>query len=670
MRSNVNTWKIDRNAAPRPAHAPNPAVVPLKWAHDTKSGEPRYIHDPEIVNQTCSCTCPACNLPLTPVMPGQPLRVRPTAHFRHPAGSQKDDCSLVAARVAATRHLLELGVIVLPRRRMSRTALGFSGEGYEVWVEEPSERVTVVGARLRDHATAVLTLDDGRQLLVDLTGLREPSSADCGQAVVTMSLSDPEIASLGPDEIRARLRILPDIGWCAHWNDAGLAARGNAAAVSAARSALDAWDDADEADFRSYLPPGLDETTAQGLRRETLLHREVKAILERAATIATPALEVHVTRYPPEALAGEWEDNTVRKTWSTAPRELEIDGVRLERRLGRIVPDVIADLGGRQIYTEGGTLTKIDDVFDEYAEDTFSLAWPLTLLIEITVTHHIDDEKLQRIRELDVPTLEIDLSTLGGRVTLDGLRELVVKQTVGKRWVHHPNLRAKRRRLEAEIDEHPFTIALQQRLADLRRARLLATPATHWATQYLDAATTFHDANTQIRKGWRQHTGDGPKPPLLGPDSEPWLRLLEAAEALAAQGLPGGADAMMLSETGLVPRILSIQLNRGVGYAVDTGFQVLNAIMQSGADNKHWDTLYSIAVKTYGLEAHFKPKQADNNGTWRQTIIGKVAAGDENYLRPSTYDAVLSTLFPDMSRGIATGYGRLDIGPQVGGLKP
>ena len=112
---------------------------------------------------------------------------------------------------------------------------------------------------------------------------------------------------------------------------------------------------------------------------------------------------------------------------------------------------------------------------------------------------------------------------------------------------------------------------------------------------------------------------------------------METAEALAAHGLPGAADSAMLSDTGLVPRILSIQPNRGVGYAVDTGFQVLNAIMQSGADNKRWDTL------------------------------DKVAASDENVLRPATCDAVLSTLFPDMSRGIATGYGRLDIEPQCGG---
>lgn len=135
---NGTSWRIDGSGTPRSATAPDPSAVPVKWAHDAQTGEPRYIHDPEIVRRTWSCTCPACDLPLTPVVPGQPLRVRPTAHFRHPAGSQKVECSLVAARLAATRHLLELRVIVLPRRRMSRTARGFSGEGYEVWVEEPS----------------------------------------------------------------------------------------------------------------------------------------------------------------------------------------------------------------------------------------------------------------------------------------------------------------------------------------------------------------------------------------------------------------------------------------------------------------------------------------------------------------------------------------------------
>lgn len=222
----MSTWQIDSSHPTRRAERADAAAVPLKWAHDAQTGEPRYIHDPEVAQGGCKCTCPACKLSLISVMAGQPLRTHPTAHFRHPAGAQKDDCSLVAARLAATRHLLEVGVIELPQRRMSRKARGFSGEGYEVWVEEPAERIAIVGATLHDYATALLTLDDGRELLVDLTGLREPGSDGRGRAIVTLSLSDPSIAMLGPEEIRARLRILPDIRWCAHWNDEALTVAG------------------------------------------------------------------------------------------------------------------------------------------------------------------------------------------------------------------------------------------------------------------------------------------------------------------------------------------------------------------------------------------------------------------------------------------------------------
>lgn len=541
---------------------------------------------------------------------------------------------------------------------MSRTATGFSGEGYEVWVEAPAERIAVVGAALHDYATALLTLDDGRELLVDLTGLREPGSDGRGRAIVTLSLSDPTIAMLGPDEIRARLRVLPDIRWCMHWNDRALAAEGDTAAEQAARDALDGWQETDETDFRSHLPPGTDATTMQRWRRETLLHREVKAILEKASSIATPGLEVEVTRDPPEEFGGDWEQNTLRKLWMTASRNLALDAVRLERRLGNIVPDVIGTLGGRQIHTHGGTMTMVSGDFEEDVEDTYSQAWPLTVLVEVTVTHGIDEEKLRRIRELDLPTLEINIGSLGGQVTLDGLRALVVDKTIGKRWVHHPVWRIKRRILETEMERHPITVHYQERLAELRRPRLLATPALEWAGIYLSAAMAFYDANTRIKKARRTHRGSTPKLPLLGPDSEPWRQIMEAAEALAVHGMSGAADAAMVDEAGVIPRLLSIQQNRGVGYAVDTGFQVLNAIMQSGVDTQQWNTLYPMAVKAYGLETKFTQKQAELYAAWRQTIIDNVATGDEASLRPARYDAVLSILFPELAPRIATGYGR------------
>ncbi len=659
MVQDLSTWKVETRSETVRNTAVDATTVPLKWAHDAQTGEPRYIHDPEVAQGGRICTCPACKLSLIPVMAGQPLRTRPTAHFRHPAGAQKDDCSVVAARLAATRHLLEIGFIDLPRRRMSATAKGFSGQGYEVWVEAPAARVSVVSAALHDHATALLTLDDGRELLVDLTGLREADSDGSGRAIVTLSLSDSTIAMLGPEEIRTRLRILPEIRWCAHWNDQELTIEADAAAAQAARDALDGWQEIDEADFHSHLPPDTDATTMQRWRRETLLHREVKAIVEQASSIATPGLEVEVTRDPPEEFGGDWEEDRIRKLWMTASRNLALNEVRLERRLGSIVPDVIGTLGGGQIHTHGGTMTMVSGDFEEDVEDTYSQPWPLTLLVEVTVTHGIDEEKLRRIRELDLPTLEINIGSLGGQVTLEGLRALIVDQTIGKRWVHHPVWRIKRKVLEAEMDRHPVTVRYQERLVELRRPRLLATPASEWAATYLSAATAFYDANTRIKKARRTLRGSEQKPSLLGPDSEHWMQLLEAAEALAAHGMSGAADAVMVEEAGVIPRLLSIQQNRGVGYAVDTGFQVLNAIMQSGTDTQQWNTLYPMAVKAYGLEAQFTQKQANLYAAWRQAIIDKVSSGDEACLRPARYDAVLSMLFPELARRIATGFGRI-----------
>ena len=221
---------------------------------------------------------------------------------------------------------------------------GFSGQGYEGWAETGDERISIVSAVLHDHATALLTLPDGRELIVDLTGQRDAGSDGHGRAIVTLSLSNPAIAMMSPDEIRARLRLLPDIRWCAHWSDQALHATASTQAHQAAHDAMDAWGDADEALFHQDLPLDLDPSVAQQWRRETLLHSEVKAILEQASHITTPGLNVEVTRYAPDEFSGEWEDNTLRMQWMTASTALPLENTQLEQRQGSIVPDVICTL--------------------------------------------------------------------------------------------------------------------------------------------------------------------------------------------------------------------------------------------------------------------------------------------------------------------------------------
>lgn len=648
MKSKSGNWQIASERQP-PAPWKNAKNVSLKWANESHTGKPRYIHDEEVVDGSSECECPACRLPLTPVLPGQPERCDPSSHFRHPPGSQKAECVVVAARLAAVRHLEEQGFIDLPRRRKSANAVGFSGEGYEGWAEIPEERALITRAVLRDHAMAVLTLQDGRELLVDLTGKLVYDDDGKGQASVSVSLSDPAIAMMSPEEIRSRLRLLPDVYWCAHWNDGALSVTAQRNARQTATGAMDAWTDVDEAAFQAILGRDVPSAVAQQLRRETLLHREVKSILADAAKITIPGLRVEVARDPPEEFSDEWEQCTLRLVWLSATEPISLDQVALERRRGRIVPDVMCTLSEPRPYIYGVVEEFHDYAFQKMDEEEFSsFRWPESMLIEVTVTHGIDNEKLRKIQELDLATLEIDISSMGGRVTRDGLKRLVVDATIGKRWVHHPHWRLREHLLNAQLDEHPITIENERRLKEIRRPRLLARPAKEWAETYVAAATEYLEtrrASESVDLQGRQRVEDS------------WQRVQEAAEALEAHGYPGAGDNEMLGHAGIVSRLLSIQKNRGVGYAVRSGYQVLSAIMQSSTDYQLWHTLYPMAVKAYDLEDHFTPKQAERYAAWRQSIIDKVKVQDMSHLRPSRYDAVLSILFPAMAPRLAKGYG-------------
>jgi hypothetical protein len=570
-------------------------------------------------------------------------------------GAPRRDCSIVAARLAAAHHLLDRGFIDLPRRRMSARAEGFSGSDYEGWAELLPERAFIVGSRLADQATAELTLADGRKLLVDLTGTR--SDGIDGGAVITVKLSDPAMAEMDIAAIRSHLRLLPTINWCSHWQDQRLAKDAGAASEGVAREALDAWTAEDEAEFRVHLPPDLPESQAKSLRRETLLHRHVKQILQDARRLNTPLLRVSVRKEAPEDYCHDWYDHRVELAWWAGSQELQLADVVLERGLGRIVPDVQARLAKPLPIVKGGVTTTVGTDFDQSEEDQlddFPLTWPDTVLVEVAVTHRVDAAKLRRVQDLDLPTLELDLGSLGGRVTLEGLRRLVIEGLEGKRWLHHPALRMKRAQLRREIREHPEVLAYAAHRAARRRPSLLAAPAVDWAQRYVGAVIDFHNANAELEV-LRRTTG--PRfLEFLDEDSDEWAEIALAAEALAAHGFTGAIDNAMVRK--MLPRVLSIKLNKGVGYAVNTAYQVINAIMNIRGDDTQWLSVYLIAAKAFNVERHFDGKQLARYRTWKHSVVQKIEDEDAAYLRPGTYDALLSALFPEMAPGLAHGKGR------------
>ena len=92
-----------------------------------------------------------------------------------------------------------------------------------------------------------------------------------------------------------------------------------------------------------------------------------------------------------------------------------LSDVRLEQRLGNLTPDLIANYRGTE------------------------------LMVEIAVTHFIDDEKLAKIEKAGIATVEIDLSTLDRMPNRDELKALLTQENDHITWAFS----AKRKQAEA-----------------------------------------------------------------------------------------------------------------------------------------------------------------------------------------------------------------------------
>src|SRR5262249_46973662 len=122
---------------------------------------------------------------------------------------------------------------------------------------------------------------------------------------------------------------------------------------------------------------------------ETALHLAAKQILSECREIQLP--EVVVYERPRIVFPSE--------------SKYRLENVRTEQRTGGIVPDILADCGGRQ------------------------------LMIEIRVTHAVDEAKRKRIQELRISAIEIDLSRACRDLSPESLSNAVIEETANKKWL-------------------------------------------------------------------------------------------------------------------------------------------------------------------------------------------------------------------------------------------
>jgi hypothetical protein len=609
-------------------HAPRATLSEwlLAWGRDISSGEPRYILEltDKQRGSKCGCECASCGQPLTAVNAAKSdFEMRP--HFRHPKGAARNECLILSARAAILRHLREDGWLDLPRRRMSSRAVGVSGTQYEAWVDAPRERVRILDIDFRDRAFAVLTLGDGRQLRVQLTGTAgdvTPELNEAGLPVPTIFLAtdDLSVAAMKPDEIRRRLTLLPDgIRWCGHWDDEALRASADAAAKAEATRYMD------DIPAGLILPDGMDPA----LKWQTVLHYEVKNILAEACELMAPSME--------EVIEVRALDGRILRERVFEPAEmLELTHVDLEQRFGRVVPDLVC-----QGWASGGI-------------------WLIPLFIEVTVTNHIDEERLARIQSEQAYALEIDLSLTGGRVTRDELRRLVVEDVAMKRWLHFPNFESRiaevSAALQRQLDEELAELEAISMRADARRRLVLTMPLHEIAKEYL--LNVGHLLNLERDEGVLA-------PVVDAAELEARERLADSADKLALRGFPEAADSDLIAWHGILSRVLSIQADCGTAYGYgrgyETGHAVLNAIKQSrGAERSNF-SIYFIAARVY--KPRFTDAQQSAFNNWADAVKKSIRRGENTYVRDPAYDPLLSLLFPEMAEALAMDFGKRRLAP-------
>lgn len=561
-------WRISKEL---PADNFSQQSDSIAWAVDAATGKLRYILDLEVHErgQHCDCVCVSCREPLIAVnVAKQVFKQRP--HFRHVAGTEKSSCAILAARAALLNTMQQGNFITLPRRAMRGQVIGLSGETHEAWIEIPPENVRIADVNFVDLTQASVLLDDGREIIVWLAGRYEPSIIDeDGGTKPVVSIHVPhDLAGMSVADIASRLNVLwGSAEWCAHWQDKQLSQRVQQAAIEKAREFFD-W--ADETN-------GLTETERRILY-ESHLHRTVKEIIAEAGYIRVPrALSMH----------GHLLGEEMTLTFALVEQEKALPGFR---------PDLSCTL------LDGSSL-----------------------LIEITVTHGVDDNKTNLISQLGMPALEIDLGKAGGRITREDLTRFVVEGLAGKHWIFYP---------------------------DDRQQSTIVGPTFAGSKPIIKG---FYQALLQIFES-------EPGIPWPKSDAPAHLnaRVNDWEESLIQYGLVPKEASLRRHLRPVMEKLMSIRENRSIGYGngyYTTAWQVINTILcQQSAQSCQWQTLYLLAIKCY--EPTMNAEQKMRVDTWRNDVIASIRCGETRYMRPTFFDELVGLMFPEMQAGLANHFGK------------
>lgn len=144
---------------------------------------------------------------------------------------------------------------------------------------------------------------------------------------------------------------------------------------------------------------------------ESSLHLAAKEILSQLKTMMIPSAACFFHSLP---------DDTDPLTEA---RLIPIDHVELEKPFGSIVPDIVVYSGTQKLF------------------------------VEIFVTHKVDEEKKEKIKDLGVSTIEIDLSAVEETITREALTDILQNDCPEKKWVFNAKVQKWQKKISLSADK-------------------------------------------------------------------------------------------------------------------------------------------------------------------------------------------------------------------------
>lgn len=148
---------------------------------------------------------------------------------------------------------------------------------------------------------------------------------------------------------------------------------------------------------------------------ESSLHLAAKDILSRSEKMVIPPVYV------------EFPQSGKPKQLLYPEKKISFDYVELEKRFNDIIPDIVVYSGDKYFF------------------------------IEIYVTHPIDDEKLKKLKEKKISTIEIDLSKEKRDISVEELSDILLKTSPQKSWKYNAVSEKWYQQFEKASDKMPLT---------------------------------------------------------------------------------------------------------------------------------------------------------------------------------------------------------------------